>query len=560
MEKRLLVAVVLSMAILLGMQYLMQKFFPPAQPPLRTAQKETKQPATPLKSELSVAAPVALSQTSGTRRQLVIENADYRAVLDSRGAFLSSFQLKKYKNKSGQLLELVPQKIPADFFPPYPPLALDVPGKPPLTERANQAPYEVRLGNKRAKEDHFFPPVNLTFLYADNEIQVQKELKFYPDKYFAEVSAKLWENGQPRDIALLLGPDIGTEADEAESDFQRREVVVNRGGSIQRELLSKGKTQSYNEPVLWAGFDTKYFAALAIPVEQYSSLKVERFDVKQKDASGKENFIPYYHIYCPADSKPVKVYLGPKDHDALNAVKPGLAAIIDYGWFSFLVQPLLLSLKYIHRFAGNWGVAIIALTFLISLALFPIRYKQMVSMKKMQALQPKMRSIQDRYKKYKRTDPKRQEMNTEIMNLYKEHGVNPLGGCLPLVLQMPFLFAFYRMLDASLELRGAPFFLWIHDLAKMDPYYVTPILMGVSMLVQQKLTPQTTADPAQARMMMMMPIVFTAMFLTLSSGLVLYFLFSNLFAVGFQKLAEQWMQVENETSRQNRKKVKGAKE
>jgi YidC/Oxa1 family membrane protein insertase len=295
---------------------------------------------------------------------------------------------------------------------------------------------------------------------------------------------------------------------------------------------------------------------VAIPENHFSILQVNRFDVKQKDASGKDTFVPYYNFLCPLQAAPVKLYLGPKDYDVLNSVKPGLVGIINYGWFSILVQPLLLSLKYIHQYVRNWGVAIIVLTFLISLALFPIRYKQMVSMKKMQVLQPKMRSIQDRYKKYKRTDPKRQEMNAEIMNLYKEHGVNPLGGCLPLVIQMPFLFAFYRMLDASLELRGAPFFLWIHDLSKMDPYYVTPILMGVSMLVQQKMTPQTTADPAQARMMMMMPIVFTAMFLTLSSGLVVYFLFSNLFAVGFQKLTERWMPVEESSGKQQKKKAK----
>jgi YidC/Oxa1 family membrane protein insertase len=206
----------------------------------------------------------------------------------------------------------------------------------------------------------------------------------------------------------------------------------------------------------------------------------------------------------------------------------------------------------------NWGVAIIVLTFLISLALFPIRYKQMISMKKMQVLQPKMRSIQDRYKKYKATDPKRQEMNAEVMQLYKEHGVNPLGGCLPLLLQMPFLFAFYRMLDAAIELRGAPFFFWIRDLSKMDPYYVTPILMGATMLLQQKMTPQTTTDPAQARMMMFMPIIFTAMFFSLSSGLVVYFLFSNLFAIGFQKLSEKWLPAEG--TPKHRGKGKGAKE
>ncbi len=548
----MLVAVILSMVILLGTQYLLQKLYPPT-PPSRAVTPPKQPPA--VKPQPRAPEPGPLPQTTGTRRDLMVENDDYRAVVDTQGAVLKSFQLKRYQSKSGKPLELIPQKLPPEAVAP---LALELPSNPALSRRVNQANYEVRAAGGPV-ENQLAPPASLTFSYRDAQLQVQKNLKFYTDRYLVEVSAQLWENSQPRDVAVVLGPDIGTEAGETESDFQQREVVASSGnGSVERDPFPKGKNRTFPTPIYWAGFDTKYFAIVAIPEDQFSWVQVNRFDVKQKDSSGKENFVPYYQVLYPFDGKPVKLYLGPKDYDALNSVKPGLAGIINYGWFSILVKPLLLFLKYIHKFAHNWGVAIILLTFLISLALFPIRYKQMVSMKKMQALQPKMRSIQDRYKKYKRTDPKRQEMNAEIMNLYKEHGVNPLGGCLPLVLQMPFLFAFYRMLDASLELRGAPFFLWIHDLSKMDPYYVTPILMGVTMLVQQKLTPQPPADPAQARMMMMMPIVFTAMFLTLSSGLVLYFLCSNLFAVGFQKLTEKWMP-DGEVPDKQRKKLKGAK-
>ncbi|HEY3131532.1 MAG TPA: membrane protein insertase YidC [Acidobacteriota bacterium] len=555
MEKRLLVAVVLSMAILLVTQYLLQKLYPPVRP--QRAAPAISVPANPApaaKLQPPAPEPGPLPQTSGTRRDLVIENDDYRAVVNTQGAVLKSFELKRYQSKSGNALELIPQKFPPDVAAP---LALEVPRDPAIGQRVNQGVFEARIAGGPA-QDHLVPPISLSFEYRDAQLQVQKSLKFYADRYLVEVSARLWSNGQQQGVALLLGPDIGTEAGETESDFQQREVVASVGdGSVERDAFPKGKNRAFTS-VYWAGFDTKYFAVVAIPEDQFAWLQVNRFDIKQKGNAGKDSFVPYYQIHCPVDAKPVKLYLGPKDYDVLNSLKPGLVGIINYGWFSFLVKPLLLSLKYIHRFVRNWGVAIIVLTFLISLALFPIRYKQMVSMKKMQALQPKMRSIQDRYKKYKRTDPKRQEMNVEIMALYKEHGVNPLGGCLPLVLQMPFLLAFYRMLDAALELRGAPFFLWIHDLSKMDPYYVTPILMGVSMLVQQKMTPQPSADPAQARMMMMMPIVFTAMFLTFSSGLVVYFLFSNLFAVGFQKLAEKWMPDEQAPDKQ-RKKLNRAK-
>ena len=178
----------------------------------------------------------------------------------------------------------------------------------------------------------------------------------------------------------------------------------------------------------------------------------------------------------------------------------------------------------------------------MTLLLFPLRLKQMLSMKKMQVIQPKVKEIQERYKKYKKTDPKRAQMNQEVMALYKEHNVNPLGGCLPLIVQMPLLFAFYQLLAASIELRQAPFVGWIQDLSQKDPYYILPIVMGITMLISQKMTPMAPgADPTQAKMMMIMPAVFTVMFLNVSSGLNLYFLCSNIFQIGFQKVAERWV-------------------
>jgi YidC/Oxa1 family membrane protein insertase len=166
----------------------------------------------------------------------------------------------------------------------------------------------------------------------------------------------------------------------------------------------------------------------------------------------------------------------------------------------------------------------------------------MVSMKKMAVVQPKVKEIQEKYRRYKKTDPRRAEMNQEVMALYKEHNVNPLGGCLPLLLQMPLLFAFYQLLASSIELRHAPYMGWIRDLSAKDPYYVLPIVMGITMLISQKMTPMAPgADPMQTRMMMMMPVVFTFMFLNVSSGLNLYFLCSNIFQVGFQKVAERWI-------------------
>jgi YidC/Oxa1 family membrane protein insertase len=210
--------------------------------------------------------------------------------------------------------------------------------------------------------------------------------------------------------------------------------------------------------------------------------------------------------------------------------------------FWFLVRPLLAALVWMHQYVHNWGLAIILLTLLLTLLLFPFRLKQMLSMKKMQVVQPKIKEIQEKYKRYKKTDPKRAEMNQEIMAVYREHNVNPLGGCLPLLLQMPLLFAFYQLLASSIELRQAPFFGWLQDLSQKDPYYILPIIMGVTMLISQKMTPMTPGtDPTQAKMMMFMPVVFTVMFFNVSSGLNLYFLCSNIFQIAFQKVAERWV-------------------
>jgi YidC/Oxa1 family membrane protein insertase len=208
--------------------------------------------------------------------------------------------------------------------------------------------------------------------------------------------------------------------------------------------------------------------------------------------------------------------------------------------FAWLVLPLLNALTWIHGYVGNYGWSIILLTVLINLIIFPLRHKTVVSMRKMQVLQPQLKAIQDRYAGLKVTDPARQKMNTEVMNLYKERGVNPASGCVPMLLTMPVLFAFYSLLSQAIELRGATFAFWITDLSLHDPYYVTPLLMGASMFWQQKITP-STADPAQQRMMLFMPIVFTAMFLRFPSGLAIYYFTSNLWTIGQQYFTNWWI-------------------
>ena len=231
-------------------------------------------------------------------------------------------------------------------------------------------------------------------------------------------------------------------------------------------------------------------------------------------------------------------FLGPKQFDVLAASDPELVRTIHFGMFDWLVVPLLRALNAINRYVGNYGWSIILLTVLINLAMWPLRHKSMVSMRKMQALQPQVKALQDRYANLKMTDPARQKMNTELMNLYREKGVNPASGCVPMLLTFPVLFAFYALLAQAIELRGAPFVGWITDLSVKDPLFITPLLMGGTMFWQQRMTP-STADPTQQKVMMFMPIMFTFMFLWAPSGLVIYWLVSNLFAIGQQYLTNR---------------------
>jgi YidC/Oxa1 family membrane protein insertase len=237
----------------------------------------------------------------------------------------------------------------------------------------------------------------------------------------------------------------------------------------------------------------------------------------------------------------VKFYVGPKQFDVLRSIDTELVRAVNFGFFAWLVVPLLGGLKWLHGILGNWGWSIVLLTVLINLAMFPLRHKSVVSMRRMQELQPQLKAIQDRYANLKVTDPAKQKMNTEVMGLYKEKGVNPASGCVPMLLMMPVLIAFYALLGQAIELRGAQFGFWIKDLSQPDPFYVIPLLVIVTQIALQRMTPNTSMDPTQQKMMtFMMPVMFGFIFMTSAAGTALYWLVSNLWAVG-QQYFTNWM-------------------
>jgi YidC/Oxa1 family membrane protein insertase len=351
---------------------------------------------------------------------------------------------------------------------------------------------------------------------------------FKPDNYEFEIRTSLSKDGKA--VAHWVAWQGGFGDQSVSHDAATRNVVYQSAGTFERvNLGSMEEAQEVNSAR--AGVEDQYFLAMFLLPKDPALLKLR----KQDYAAASGESVGTLYLAVPAEeAQALRVYVGPKDERWLRRTEPQLAAVIDYGFFEVIARPLIFALLWIHSYVGNFGWAIIILTVIINFLLFPLRLKQQISMQKMQKVQPQMRTLQDRYKKLKANDPKRAQIQAEMMNLYKEHGVNPMGGCLPLLLQMPFLFAFWSMLSVSIELRRAPWIAWwIDDLSRYDSTFILPILMTVSMIIMQKMTP-TTVDPAQAKMMMIMPVILSVMFLWVQSGLMLYWLTSNVVGIGQQ--------------------------
>jgi YidC/Oxa1 family membrane protein insertase len=553
MERRVLLAVALSLLILFGFRYYEERklgsrvrprptaVVPPAKTPSAPPPAPEQEPARAIQE--AEAAP-AVSDTQAAARQLVIECGLYRTVLDNRGGLITSWQLKKYKSAKGEPFEMVADGHSAETRPYPGSLILDDPG---LMRAANGDPYAVEIVDGEGNTGSALsPPVTVALTLRRGDFSVTKRYRFSESNYVAEYSVTCEKAGKPLQGRILLAQDIGPEHEHLIMPSAQLTAVYDLAGKVSRQGAPKDENEvkRIGSDIRWVGLDMQYFAIIAVPRQPLDAFEVQKRPVKTFGVDGKEISRDLVRVTIPENGlAQLQLYVGPKEQSYLeNVAGVNLEKAIDYGMFSFLVRPLLVSLNWLYKYVHNYGLAIILLTLLLTLLLFPFRLKQMVSMKKMQAVQPKIKAIQEKYKRYKATDPKKAEMNQEIMALYREHNVNPLGGCLPLLLQMPLLFAFYALLAYSIELRQAPFFGWIHDLSMKDPFYVLPIVMGITMLISQKMTPMAPgADPTQAKMMMIMPVVFTVMFFNVSSGLNLYFLCSNVFQIAFQKIAERWV-------------------
>jgi YidC/Oxa1 family membrane protein insertase len=536
MERRVLIAILLSVVVL----YAYQAFFVPTPPPgAKTPAASAAAPASnaapPPPTEVSQPAN-AVVPTPATvvgeemEHEIVLDSSTVRAVLTNRGARIAHWYLKSYKDDAGREVDLVPQNVPGQPLPFS--LRLDDPGQ---SARVNSAMF-------RATAPDPAHPLNRAFDYQDaSGLRVHKEFTLEPMGFVVKFSVTVAQNGAEQVPFIEWGPGLGDQTPSSGgggffsggSASQPPEAIFHNAQSVERVAArSVNEKPAYDAPFRFVGVDDHYFIAAAVDTGQarveYRSLTVP---VPGNEKSQRQFVLHTLRVLQP--QRGIRYYIGPKSFDELKAVDGEFVRAINYGIWSFLSVPFLSALKWIDGYTGNYGWAIIVLTILMNVVIFPLRHKSFVSMKKMQQIQPQLKAIQDRYKDLKVTDPARQKMNTEVMNLYREKGVNPASGCIPMLLTFPVLFAFYSLLSQSIELRGAPFGFWIRDLSVMDPYYVTPLLMGATMFWQQKMAPPS-ADPQQQRMMMIMPVVFIAMFLRLPSGLAIYYFVNNLWGIAQQ--------------------------
>jgi YidC/Oxa1 family membrane protein insertase len=454
-------------------------------------------------------------------KEITVETDVYSAVISTEGGALKRLVLKKFKDvpgKSGKEITLFSEDSPSRYT-----LATAYSGFNPdqSTVFVSNADRLVLTGPEKKS-------IELVLTTASG-INLKKVYTFSGTSYDISLEnsiANFSSAKQEGNVSLFLR----NRSVKPKDDNNRYEVfgpvTLAESGTTFDNLSDLAKTEkSYSKGLKWSGFADKYFLnAVIINNNAFAALSMKDTAgiLEQRFSTAKLTLEPR-QVYTSSCS----LYFGPKDIDLLKAQGVNLEGAIDLGWFTVIAKPMLHSLKLFYRYLHNYGLAIILITIILKILFFPLTHKSYKSMKEMQKLQPKMQELKDKFK------DDRDGLNKSVMELYKTHKVNPMGGCLPMIVQIPVFFGLYKALMFSIELRHAPFYFWIQDLSAKDPYYITPIIMGATMFIQQKMTP-TNMDPIQAKMMLALPVVFTFMFLNFPSGLVLYWLVNNILTIAQQ--------------------------
>lgn len=529
MEMRLLLAFLLMGAVMFVFQYLTPQAPPPKkQTPTTTAQTTpvaetpaaTPAPATPEPAAKAVN-PAATPQV--VLAPLVIETDLYKVTLSNQGGTIRSWQLKKTKGNDGKPLDLVNPASGLDF-----PYSLYFPGTKPAVN-VNWTWYQQAV-----ESDH----LGVTYTYSDGHVSVRKVIRFQQKSYLSMVSTEVTLDGKPLPAMIQWRGGFGDLTVAAASTNQRSlyfDVTNNKLVEQPAKAAAKGPITASGQ-FSFGGLADNYFA-LVFLTEGNATMQHITFadNVRTPFNQAPEYFSGV--ALSDGDANRFEVFVGPKDLEQLRSINPKLEQVVDFGWLSVIAKPLFLLVNWVNSsFVHNFGWSIVIITIAINLALFPLRLGNMKSMRKMQALKPQIDAINAKYKNISLRDPKKADQNQEVMDLYKKYGVNPMGGCLPMLIQLPFFFAFYKVFTVSEVMRGASW-LWVSDLSQPEqlPIHILPIVMVASQFFMQKMTPQAAGvDPNQQKMMMFMPLMFGFFFYNLPSGLVLYYLTSNLVGMGLQ--------------------------
>ncbi len=548
MEKRIILFLVLSMAVIVLYPYLLEKMGVAKRPvpvaPAPAAKKkdaETATPALPPPTQTVTAAPppvkagatLPAAALAGEREQEVTVETDLvKVVLSNRGGVIKRWELKRYLNtdpRQPKPIQLVPaEEKGVSLIPPLTVEVLDA----RLQERLARGLYAV--AGKDLSLSPAQPTGEIGFSFTDPETgaRVTKRLTFHQGSYLVDLSVET--SGVISSTTLSLGTNFGVHQWE-EGFVGFIGPATHSAGKLDKAMPEKEDLRS--GPMKWAAMQDKYFLAAAIPADAVPHIGVVRNEGERLVSVG---------LRTPAAPGTVasryRLFVGPKEFDTLAALKLELEETIDFGWFIYgswsfvraVAKPLFYAIRYLHDLTHNYGVAIIIVTIGVKLLLAPLAYKSYKSMKDMAAVQPEMVALQKKYA------DDRERLNKELIKLYKDQKVNPVGGCLPMFFKITIFVALFNILYMTIELRQAPFMLWVKDLSVQDPYYVLPVLMGATMFIQQKIQP-TTMDPKQAQIMLLLPVFLTFLFVTFPAGLVLYWLTNNVLTIAQQVITDRYI-------------------
>lgn len=532
MEIRLLLAFILMGVVMFLTPYLFKSNTPPAAKK-DVAKTAATAPAPNAPAAEKPAAPAETAAATGpanspaTAQQVLpvitIVTNKYKVAFSNQGANVRSWQLKGYKGNDEKPLELTNTAVTTDF-----PFSLYFPSQKP-TANVNWTFYDQKVDPDG---------LGVTYDFSDGHTVVHKQFRFEKNSYLVQVSTSVAVDGKPIENLIEWRGGFGDLTVPSPASTQRTlyfSVPENKLVELHVSAAKNGPATAKGD-FSFAGVADTYFAAVFLPTANSNQMQQVTFSDNVRTVLDEKSVALTGLALSNGPNNSFELFIGPKDLDLLEKVNPKLQQVVDFGWLSFLAKPLFLIVNWINdTFVHNFGWAIVLVTIIINFMLFPLKLSNMKSMRKMQALKPQIDAINAKYRDVGLRDPRKADQNQEVMDLYKKYGVNPMGGCVPMLLQIPFFFAFYRVFTVSVEMRGASW-LWVSDLSQPEHFAikVLPIIMIASQFFMQKMTPQPNQDPGQAKMMMLMPVIFGVMFYNFPSGLVLYYLTSNLTNMGQQ--------------------------